>query len=168
MTSRYYGTRIMDFNICCEHPIIYIKEPLMLHRLHLGNDSFRAADNLMEVMGPYVLNLQFVDQARSANLQNVVDRFPASIEKISRLSMRYSVRALIAGSERNALRYFHLAAAIFPEIAEDETFRKLAAFWMADSDEKTRLLKGFAVEKDLVTRLTSYDPPSDSEPISFL
>ncbi|MDP2827500.1 MAG: glycosyltransferase family A protein [Sulfuricellaceae bacterium] len=165
--ARYYGTRIMDFHICCEHPIVYIKTPLMLHRLHLLNDSFRAADNMMEVIGPYVLNLQFVDMARPYGHQEVVDRLPASVEKIARLALRYSVRALISGSERNALKYFHLSAAFFPEIVEDVIFNKLTSYWMADADEKKRLLDGFQSESNLVTRTISYDPPVGSILISL-
>lgn len=165
LAARYYGTRIMDFHMCCDHPMVYVSEPMMLHRLHLGNDSFRAADNMMEVIGPYVLNLQFVDIAAAYGHQNVIDRFPASIEKTARLGLRYSVRALIAGSERNALKYFHLSAALLPEIAEDAVFMKLATYWGADSEEKKRLLKGFVAESNLVTRTVSYDPPPGSIPL---
>jgi hypothetical protein len=137
----------------------------MLHRLHLANDSFRAAENMMEVIGPYVLNLQFVDLARPYGHQEVVDRFPPSVEKIARLGLRYSVRALIGGSERNALKYFHLSAALLPEIAEDPVFMKLATYWGSDSEEKKRLLKGFIAESNLVTRTVSYEPPPGSIPL---
>lgn len=167
LAARYYGTRIMDFNLSCAHPVIYVSEPLILHRLHLGNDSFRAADNMMEVIGPYVLNLQFVDMAAPYGYKNVIDRLPASIEKIARLGLRYSVRALISGSERNALKYFHLSAALFPEVVEDEIFMKLATYWMADTEEKKRLLDGFTAESNLVARTVSYDPPPGSTPLSL-
>lgn len=167
LAARYYGTRIMDFNMCCEYPIIYISAPLLLHRLHLANDSFRAADNMMEVIGPYVLNYQFVDIATTYGHRNVVDRLPASIEKIARLGMRYSVRALLAGSERNALKYFHLSAAFFPEIVEDDTYRKLAAYWSSDAEEKAHLLQGFLSANDLVTRTVSYEPPPGYTPIEL-
>lgn len=167
LASRYYGTRIMDFNITCEHPIIYISTPMMLHRLHLGNDSFRAADNMMEVIGPYVLNLQFSDMAAAYGHQGVVERFPASVDKVARLALRYSVRALIAGSERNAFKYFHLSAALFPEISEDEIFMKLATYWLADAEEKARLIDRLVSESNLVTRTISYDPPPGSIPLSL-
>lgn len=165
LAARYYGTRVLDFNIACEHPIAYISAPLMLHRLHLGNDSFRAAENMMEVIGPYVLNLQFVDTATAYGHQNVIARFPASVEKIARLALRYSVRALIAGSERNALKYFHLSAALLPEIAEDETFMTLATYWYADAEEKIRLIDKFLSKDNLVARNISYDPPPGSSPL---
>lgn len=163
--GRYYTTRIMDFNICCEFPIIYVKEPLMLHRLHLKNDSFNAAANLMEVMGPYMLLFQFVDMASVFNIQKAVNRLPAAIEKNSRLALRYCVRDLISGNERNALRYFHLSAAIFPEIVEDSVYAQLAAYWLADSVEKQRLITGFVAEENFVTRSLSYDPPPGSIPL---
>lgn len=167
LAARYYGTRIMDFNLCCEYPIVYINNPLMLHRLHLGNDSFRAADNMMEVIGPYVLNLQFSDTAATYGHQSVIERFPAAVGKIARLALRYSVRALIAGSEKNALKYFHLSAALLPEIAEDEIFMKLATYWLADSEEKIRLLESFQSKSNLVTRTVSYNPPPGSIPLTL-
>ena len=52
LAGRWYGTRIMDFNMCCDYPMIYIKDPLMLHRLHFHNDSFKAAGNMMESSAP--------------------------------------------------------------------------------------------------------------------
>lgn len=163
----YNGTRTWDFMMCCEHPIIYISTPHMLHRLHSSNDSLRSADNMMETIGPYMLSLLFADVASSYGFQNVVDRLPASIEKNSRLALRYGVRALLKGSERNALRHFHLSAALFPEIVEDEIYRKLAAYWLADNEEKKRLLNGFVAESNLLVRTDSYDPPSGSTPFTL-
>lgn len=167
LAARYYGTRIMDFNLCCEHPIAYIKEPLMLHRLHLGNDSFRAADNMMEVIGPYVLNLQFADIARPYGHQCVIDRIPASVEKVAKLALRYSVRALLADQERSALRYFHMSAALFPEIVEDKVFTQLMRYWQSDAEERKKLIAGFIEENQLVTRTISYAPPPGSQPLNI-
>jgi len=167
LATRYYGTRIRDFNICCEHPILYIKDPLVFHRLHLGNDSFRAADNLMEVIGPYVLNLQFADTAAAYRHQNVTERVPTSIAKIAQLALRYSVRALLDGGKTNALRYFHLSIALAPNIAEDEIHKKLSLYWQnpADSTERVSLLSALRKESNLVARSVSYDPPPGSVPI---
>jgi glycosyltransferase involved in cell wall biosynthesis len=168
LAARYYGTRIMDFNLCCEHPIVYVKEPLMLHRLHQGNDSFRAADNMMEVIGPYVLNLQFADIARPYGHQIVVDKLAASVEKVAKLALRYSVRALIAGIDRSALRYYHLAVALSPEIIEDAVFAQLTLYWQSNDDEKQRLLASFIQENQLVTRTISYAPPPGSVPLHLV
>lgn len=167
LAARWYGTRILDFNMCCEFPMIYIKEALLQHRLHDGNDSFRAAENLMEVIGPYVLNHQFAETARCYGHDHVSGRLPASIEKVARLALRYSVRALLGGKERAARRYFHLAVAFWPEIDGNEVFGKIERYWHAGTNERQTLLAGLADESNLVTRAISYDPPLGSVPLSL-
>lgn len=166
LAARWYGTRIMDFNMCCEFPIAYIKDPLLLHRLHLANDSFSAAGNMMEVIGPYVLNHQFAEMASFYNLQKVIDRLPASIEKVANLSLRYSVRALINGDERNARRYLDLATAFAPEIRNNEVCSRLSDYWAtSDAAEKSHIVDSLSTRDNLITRTVSYDPPGDSTPL---
>lgn len=166
IATRWYGQRILDFNICCEYPIIYINEPLLFHRLHSHNDSSRAADNLMEVIGPYVLQHQFADMAsRIDNMDKVVERLPRSLQKLSHLCLRYSLRALSANHEKNALRYFHLAAAITSEIADDPVFVALRNYWASDSENRSIILQQLRATDNLATRSVSYDPPPGSMPL---
>ncbi len=166
LAGRWYGTRMMDFKMCCEFPIVYINEPLMLHRLHLGNDSLKAASNMMEVIGPYVLHHQFAEIAATYKHQNVVDRLPASIEKIANLALRYSVRDLIAKDERNARRYLDVATAFFPEIRETETCALISSYWTTeDAEERKRIVNALEAKDNLVTRSVSYDPPPGSVPL---
>lgn len=166
LAARWYGTRIMDFNMCCEYPMIYIKEPLMLHRLHLSNDSFKAATNLMEVIGPYVLNHQFAEIASFRNHQGVVDRLEPSIEKLANLGLRYGVRSLINGDERGARRYHDLAMALWPEIRNSDVCAQLSNYWtLSDPAEKRQLITSLEVRDNLVTRSISYPPPPGSTPL---
>jgi glycosyltransferase involved in cell wall biosynthesis len=138
LAARWYGTRILDFNMCCEYPIVYIKEALLNHRLHLQNDSLKASTNLMEVIGPYVLQHQFSEIASQYELSKVVERLPQSLAKLSRLCLRYCIRSLCSGDERCAIRYFSLAVAIFPEIDEDMTFKQIEKYWKSDISMKKR------------------------------
>jgi len=165
LAARWYGTRIMDFDMCCEFPIVYIKEPLLLHRLHSQNDSFRAAGNLMEVIGPYVLQHQFAEMASNYSLTKVVDRLPHSLDKLSKLCLRYCARALVANDVKSALRYFHLAVAVDPDITTDPTFNKLEGYWAADAVEKSSIIESMQSANNLMTRNVSYDPPPGSIPI---
>ena len=167
MASPWYGSRILDFNICCEFPIVYIKEPLLMHRLHLGNQSFNASEKLMEVIGPYILQHQFADTASHFNMQKVVERLPASLEKLGQLCLRYAIRALSKGDERNGLRYFHLSIAISPDIMECEIFKALDRYFRSDDFNKRNVLKELESRDNLVTRTVSYDPPPGSVPISI-
>ncbi len=165
IAARWYGTRIMDFNICCESDMVYIKDPLVLHRLHSRNEAGRVAENLMEVIGPYVLQHQFAEIASPYNLTKVIDRLAESLDKLSRLCLRYSLRSLWAHDERTALRYFHLAMAIMPEIAGDTIFKKLQEYWASDFSGKSMIVEALLSTDNLTNRSVSYDPPPGSIPI---
>lgn len=161
--ARWYAARIMDFNICCEYPILYIKEPLLLHRLHQQNDSFQAANDLMEVIGPYVLHHQFAYiAAHHSGMSKVVERLKPSNTKLSSLCLRYCSRAICNGNDENALRYFHLAAAINPEIVSDTIFLKLSDYWSADTKTRADILSDLKFSDNLISRSVSYDPPLNS------
>lgn len=165
LAARWYGTRIFDFDICCEHAMVYIKEPFLMHRLHSHNDFFHAAGNLMEVIGPYVLQHQFAEMASVYNLTKVVDRLPQSLDKLSKLCLHYCVRALCNNDEKCAIRYFHLSVAISPNITSDITFKRLQEYWSSDALEKSILLTSLKSTDNLTTRSVSYEPPPGSVPI---
>lgn len=159
-----YAARILDFNICTEFSIAYIKEPLVLHRLHSDNDSLRAAGNLMEVIGPYVLNQQFALIASINDMSKAASRLPDSLDKLGKLSLRYCIRALLSKDNYAALRYFHLSVAITPTIIEDEIFKKLELYWSAGEEEKLQIVNTLSSTDNFVTRTVSYDPPNGSVP----
>lgn len=160
--SNRYNTRIHDFNICLKHSIIYVKEPLVLHRLHGKNASFSAATDLMEVIGPYVLNHQFSELASCHGYHKVTERLPASIEKIAKLAIRYSARNILNNEERTAFRYFRLSEAIFPEIIADTSFALIATYFSANQQKKSQIMNTIKDSDCLVTRTISYSPPPNS------
>jgi len=165
LVSRWYGARILDFNMCTEYSMAYIAEPLMLHRIHGENDSLSAAANLLEVIGPYVLQHQFSDSAAAFKMNKVIERLPASLEKLAGLSLRYCIRSLTNKDIKLAKRYFYLSLAISSDIEDDETLKKLQQYWVASDDEKVSILESFHQTNDLVTRMVSYDPPEGSTPL---
>jgi hypothetical protein len=167
LASRYYGTRIMDFNISIDFDIAYVKEPLLLHRIHSQSDANHADANLLPVIGMYVLNHQFADTASVRNLTKVTDRLPKSLDKLAHLSVRYSVRSLLAKDEQVALRYFHLAIAINPQLAGDPVWQQLQEYWTADAPRKSSILEQLGSSDNLASRTISYDPPSGSIPIDL-
>jgi glycosyltransferase involved in cell wall biosynthesis len=163
--ARYYGTRILDFNISLDYDVAFIKEPLLFHRIHSQSDTSQADSNLMPIVGLHVLNHQLADIASSRNITKVTERLPQSINKLAGLAVRYSVRMLVAGNEHAAQRYFYLAAAMNPEIVNDTTWQKLEGYWGADSLKKQTILTEMKNEGNLAARTISYDPPPGSIPI---
>lgn len=166
LVSRYYGTRILDFNISVDFDIAYIKEPLLLHRLHSQSDTNQADTSLLPIFGMFVLNHQFADIASVRNLTKVTNRLPRSLDKLAHLAVRYSVRSLLAKDEKTALRYFHLAIAVNPQLTGDSTWKQLQEYWTADEARKSRILENLGSSDNLAARTISYDPPPGSTPIS--
>ena len=160
--SRWYGMRILDFNLCTQYPMAYIKDPLLLFRIHGQNDSLSASEDLLEVMGPYILVRQFYEAAKIVNFQKVIERLPAAVEKLALLSLRYCIRHLNSGNPRTAKRYFHLAPSLNPDVTEDTTYLKLEQYWRADEQQQGVILADLCDVNNLVTRSVSYDPPQGS------
>lgn len=167
MASNWYGTRIMDFSICCEHPIAYIKQSLVLNREHSKSDSSALATNLMQIIGPYVLQHQFADTASLRGMKNVSDRLPSSLDKLSHLCLRYCVRFLNNNNMEAGKRYFHLSVAMMPQITEDPIFQTIQEYWSADSHRKAEIISSLQAVSSLTHRVISYDPPTGSIPIEI-
>jgi len=165
LVSRYYGTRLLDFNVSLDFDIAYIKEPLLLHRIHSQSDTSQADASLLPVLGLYILNHQLADIASVRNLTKVTARLPQSLDKLAHLGVRYSVRSLLANDEQTALRYFHLAMAINPKFADDPVWKQLEQYFSSDIPAKEKILEHLRNLDNLATRHISYDPPPGSVPI---
>ena len=165
LAGRWYGTRLLDFHLCCNYPIAYIKEPLLRHRLHDENDSLKAAQHLIEIIGPYVLNQQFAETARAYNLAGVEKRLPASIEKLGNLCLRYCTRFLLGGDEATGERYYHLASALSPAVKSGRIHSLLTDYWDASKASKQSILENLRAELNFLAREVSYPPPDGSVPL---
>jgi len=165
IATRWYGNRLLDFKLCRENSMAYIQDPLLLHRVHSANDSTKAAESLLEIIGPFVLQHQFAEIASESLLDKTAARLPQAIEKLGSLCIRYCTRFLLQDKERIARRYFHLAVAIHPGLLEDAVLKQLQAFWSASESERCRILEMLRSTVDLTNRTCSYDPPPGSQAI---
>lgn len=161
--SHGHYARLQDFKLSTQYPMAYIKEPLMLNRIHDRNDANFTADNLLEVIGPYLMNIQFAEIARPLKMKKVYERLPESIEKLSVLALRYCLRFIASGDERTAKRYFYLAPALSLKITEHELFKNLEKYWNSDQAEKTNILQSLTASATTVARTVSYAPPTGSK-----
>jgi glycosyltransferase involved in cell wall biosynthesis len=165
LASRYYGMRVFDLKTSLDHDIAYIKDSLLLNRVHRRNDTSHADGLLLPIAGIYVLNHQMADLAEIRGAQKAADRLPQSIDKLATLSIRYSVRMLQAGNEEVALSYYHLAVAINPRVMEDSVWQDLKRYWASDDGTKAEILNKLTGRANLATRSVSYDPPPGSMPL---
>ena len=164
-TNRFLGNRILDFTLSCLYATIFIAEPLVYHRIHAQSDSTVAKENLSVVMGCYFLNIEFCEIARGFNFPEVYARWEASVEKLASLALRYAADAFMQENEALAKRYFYLAAALFPAIEANETFRQFSAYWNKQLTQ-TSLVEAFANDQVGLQRTASYAPPEGSELLS--
>jgi len=162
LANRWYGARLQDFNLCTHYPMAYIKEPLLKYRIHGDNDSLNASENLLEIIGPYILQHQFSDIGNAFNMPGVSARLPESIDKLGALSIRYCVRYLLEENEGTAKRYFHLALAVSPKVSDNDNFQKLKKYWLVDDAGKDEILNEFKEKNNFLTREVSYSPPEGS------
>jgi glycosyltransferase involved in cell wall biosynthesis len=163
LIGRWYSAQLFDFKLCIISSMAYINEPLLLQRIHGKNDSLKAAKNLLEVLGPYTLHHQFADFAKYHNMTKVIERLPASIEKMSKLSLRYCIMALGQDDEVLAKQYYHLSIALDPDILSDKLLKKIQQY-LSTSDKKKKkdILDSFYQTDNLVYRTISYNAPIGS------
>ena len=109
---RWFGQRMIDFNICRCYDMVYIKEPLLLHRVHADSDSVVIAENLIELIGQYVMIHQFAETAAGSGMTKAAARLPEAIAKLARNCLRYADRSAKAGNMTTAKRLAHLAMAL--------------------------------------------------------
>jgi glycosyltransferase involved in cell wall biosynthesis len=163
LNDRWFGDRIVDFHICCEAPIVYIKEPLLLNRIHDKSDGAQLGGNLLQCMGEFVLLHQLVDIADGyPGMAKTRERLGPAVDKLGRLCLRYCLRAL--GNRDNVLarRYFQLATAISPEVGSDPVHEKLATYWNVSPDEQRAIFGDLTSTNNLVWRSVSYPAPPGS------
>jgi glycosyltransferase involved in cell wall biosynthesis len=166
LTSRWFAQRLLDFRLCCNYSMVYIQEPLLLHRVHSASDSSMVSASLLEAFGQFLLPHQFADMAlATGNMDKAAKRLPQALEKLSKLCLRYCVQLLSAKDERSAFRYFHLAIAIMPDINADPIFIKLDTYWVSEAPVRAKILESLVSTDNLTTRSVSYDPPPGSVPI---
>jgi len=167
--SRWWGARITDFKFCLQYPIAYISEPLLGHRVHSASDSKSTEANLLEIIGPYLLNFYFVDLAKGVlgeKNEVVSRRLGESIKKMATLSLRYASRALIRGETILAGRYFYLTRALDETTVEDSAFKLLDRYFNGTSALEDVLSELRSIPQH-VARTTSYPPPPGSQPLQL-
>lgn len=165
---RWFGQRMLDFELCFDSPVIYIKEPLLLNRVHGQSDGTVIDASLIQGVGQYVLAHQLAEAAAGIGLEKPVARLDSAVEKVGRLCLRYCTHFLLKGDEITALRYLHLAQAIYPGVVSENVFVALQEYWQADGGSSTsvrkRILDDLSAQEGIASRKVSYAPPPGSIP----
>lgn len=170
-TNAWMANRLVDFDLSCSFSMVYIKDPLILHRIHAASDTSKVDGNLVQLFAQYLLTYQFAERVeRTRGLEKAAGRLSQALEKLSRLCLRYCLRGLVRADEVTALRYFHLAIAIDPAVRHDPIFQELGNYWTTEGEAREKILEVLRDNPDLamhnlITRQVSYAPPPGSTPI---
>lgn len=166
LIERWLSYRILDFNLCLKSDLAYIKEPLLLHRVHASSDTSAIDHSLIEILTQFIFVHQCAEVASANDFIKAAQRLPQATDKLGGLSARYCVRMLLEGDLLAARRYYHLALAINPEVEREEAFRIIQAFWTAGESDRAKILDALGAQAGLTQRTVSYDPPPGSVPIA--
>ena len=159
----FFRTRVQDFLISLENPVAYIKDPLVRHRVHQQNHARFAEENLMDVMGQYGLNFEFIEHV-SSRTPEYLSRFRSQLikatEKHARTALRYSTRSIIKKDTTAARRYINLAFCLDPNLIADPIIPELnRAIDSVNSGTFDLAVSKLENKKGLVSRTVSYTPP---------
>ena len=157
LNIRWFGARIQDFEICCEHPIIYIKEPLLKNRVHSSSDGNGIDRSLIQPIGQFLLLHQFRDIAAIYNNKKAADRLPQAISKLSDLCLRYSVNFLAQKDEKLSEKYFYLGMAF--KNGNDINIDLFNLLFCYHINKNKKILNRLGEFNDQRSRLISYEPP---------
>jgi hypothetical protein len=137
--------------------VFYVDVPLVGHRIHDENQSLVADKNLMEILGPYVLNLQFKELGRVYDHHIIEDKFNKSVPRLASLALRYSLRAAKRGDTNLAKQYWHLSQALNPEIGLTAECFTLGSFLFSKIPAPITVLENIDLSIDFQRKVT-YQP----------
>jgi|WetSurMetagenome_2_1015567.scaffolds.fasta_scaffold00092_28 glycosyltransferase involved in cell wall biosynthesis len=167
LVERWLSYRILDFNLCFKSDLAYIKEPLVLHRMHQSSETSSIDNTLVQVLAQFIFLQQCAEIAATNGFDKAAARLPQAVDKLGLLCLRYCVIMLGENNEVVAHKYFHLAQALTPDVIKDKNYMRLEQYWQAEVQEKAEILKAMKDSQGLVTRSISYDPPEGSAPIEL-
>jgi len=160
-----FRTRVQDFLLALEHPVIFLADPLVQHRVHKKNHARFAEQHMLDVMGQYSLNFEFrehVEILKPEWLDRFDEQLALATEKHARTAVRYAARFLIAGDELLAARYLHLARSLDMSVSNDVEFEVVSNSLTFGSKDSLGEIEGIP---NLIRRQQSYEPPEPWRPL---
>jgi glycosyltransferase involved in cell wall biosynthesis len=157
-----YVTRILDFNISINYPVIYLKVPLVNHRIHGNNQSLVASASMDEILGQIQLSYLFLSKLRNKNFDSkLIEEYENKINnQFGHLSMRYCKREILKKNEYLAKKYLHLSAAFLPEIVKSEEWNLFFSYFK-DKKNTSKEVAKYLLNNNDYQRMSSYDPPKN-------
>ena len=157
-----YITRILDFNISLDHPVIYLKDTFVNHRIHGKNQSLSASESLDEVLGQIQVSYLFLSKLRIKNFDNdLIKLYENKVNaQFGGLALRYCKREILKENDLLAKKYLHLAVAFSPEYTDFNEWKLLSRYF-EDKKNTKKDVDAYLSANNNYQRIISYDPPKD-------
>lgn len=160
--SRWWGARILDFKLSFTYPVAYIHTPLLGHRVHKKSDSNTTKENLLEVIGPHLLNFYFIEISNHNPI--IVAKSADAVKKLASLSLRYSTIFLMENDESISRQYFLLAQVFDKDVTKMAEYGLLLEYF-ENRKSKENVITELRMFDNLTSRKISYQPPPGSKKI---
>ena len=121
----FFRTRVQDFLISLESPVIFLREALVKHRVHNLNHARLAEFNMLDVIGQYSLNFEFLEHVENKHpewKEMFVAQLSKATGKHANTAMRYAARFILLEDVNLAKKYLHLACALEPSCKSSEHY----------------------------------------------
>lgn len=134
LSSTFFSPRLVDFWLALNYPILYLCIPLVGHRCHENSHTKKLSKNMLQIVGPYVLNHQFMEIAESYEFTRLDQKFPKGLAKLSDLSIRYACEAACNDQKILSQQYWHLSQSLDPTITDRSDELHLLRQYFAGSE----------------------------------
>ncbi len=165
----FFRTRVQDFLIALESPVIFLREALVKHRVHSRNHARSAELNMLDVLGQYSLNFEFLEHVESKHpawTTLFAEQLKKATLKHANTSLRYAARFVLLENIELATKYLHLACALDPDCGSSKHFNlvhdAVSSWGTSLFTDKCAYVK---TEGNLTQRAQSYDPPDPWRPL---
>jgi glycosyltransferase involved in cell wall biosynthesis len=158
--AQNYGTRILDFNLSLDYPVVFLRKAFVNHRIHGKNQSLLASDSLDEIIGQHQLSKLFFFKLQEERVEKkLIREYQLKAKnKYGSLSLRYCKREILKGNKQLAKKYLFLAVAYSDiNIEKTEEWQKYYGYFMGNVSRNEIL--NYLDDKYDYQRTTSYDPP---------
>ena len=166
----FFRTRMQDFLISMDSPAIYLQQPLVKHRVHDRNHARFAELNMIDVMGQYSLNFEFLEQiaGQRPEWRSIFEeQLQRATKKHAMTALRYSGRFVLSEEIRLAKQYLSLSCALDPDCKLSEQYGAVTSaidsFGTSQFENEKASLK---LINNLIQRDQSYEPPSPWRPLN--
>jgi hypothetical protein len=155
--------------LCLNYNMAYIHEPLIVYRENSRFHFLGEPKYLADIFSLFLSKLSLIKNLQmTGNYQNSNELLQQSLNKLGLQCLQYAADAFVKGHEADAKRFYHLAPAIAPAIAENPVFQKLQELWKSDPNRKNYTAKELRLNVSAMNDIEDFPVPQGSQTLTNL